>query len=66
MCDDLDLNSTSFITEIASSIHQQLKMAAETTVPQEQGVTDLRAVLKLNIHVGEWAGENWENILEQS
>lgn len=54
MCDDLDLSTGTFLTAIASSIHQQLETAAETTVQQDQGVTDLRAVLKLNIHVGQW------------
>ncbi|KAF8357372.1 snfc-5, partial [Pristionchus pacificus] len=51
ICDDLDLPSVSFQSAIASAIYQQVEAAAEAVVPDPH-TTDLRAVLKLNIHVG--------------
>ncbi|VDN53888.1 unnamed protein product [Dracunculus medinensis] len=51
MCDDLDLPQTPFITAIAQAIHQQIEAAGEVA-PVDATLTDQRALLKLNVHVG--------------
>lgn len=51
MCDDLDLPSSSFQPAIAAAIHQQLEAANEAP-PLDSNVGDQRAILKLNINVG--------------
>uniref|UniRef100_A0AC35TJA3 SWI/SNF-related matrix-associated actin-dependent regulator of chromatin subfamily B member 1 n=1 Tax=Rhabditophanes sp. KR3021 TaxID=114890 RepID=A0AC35TJA3_9BILA len=50
MCDDLDLPANSFLTAIAQNIHQQIQAHVggfPTNIEDDQ-----RAILKLNIHVG--------------
>ncbi|KAE9417013.1 hypothetical protein Angca_007767, partial [Angiostrongylus cantonensis] len=72
MCEDLDLPSSTFQPAIASAIYQQLEAAAEAP-PLDPNVTDQRAIMKLNINVGnqslvdqfEWDMSNPENSPEQ-
>ncbi|KAM3723704.1 SWI/SNF-related matrix-associated actin-dependent regulator of chromatin subfamily B member [Dirofilaria immitis] len=51
MCDDLDLPTGTFQNAIAQAIHQQIEAAGEAT-PVDTALSDQRALLKLNIHVG--------------
>ncbi|VDN25395.1 unnamed protein product [Gongylonema pulchrum] len=51
MCDDLDLPAGTFQTAIAQAIHQQIEAAGEAA-PVDTALSDQRALLKLNIHVG--------------
>uniref|UniRef100_A0A0M3I8G7 SWI/SNF-related matrix-associated actin-dependent regulator of chromatin subfamily B member 1 n=1 Tax=Ascaris lumbricoides TaxID=6252 RepID=A0A0M3I8G7_ASCLU len=51
MCDDLDLPSGTFHAAIAQAIHQQIEASGEAT-PVDTALSDQRALLKLNIHVG--------------
>ncbi|CAB3403365.1 unnamed protein product [Caenorhabditis bovis] len=51
MCEDLDLPANVFQPAITSAIHQQLEAAAEAP-PLDPNTADQRAVLKLNINVG--------------
>ncbi|KAK6053494.1 SNF5 / SMARCB1 / INI1 protein [Cooperia oncophora] len=51
MCEDLDLPTSTFQPAIASAIYQQLEAAAEAP-PLDPNVTDQRAIMKLNINVG--------------
>jgi hypothetical protein len=48
---DLDLPINTFLPAIAQSIHQQIEAHSDLVAVDEQ-VTDQRALLKLNIHVG--------------
>jgi SWI/SNF-related matrix-associated actin-dependent regulator of chromatin subfamily B protein 1 len=48
---DLDLPVNTFLPAIAQSIHQQIE-AHSDPVPVDEQATDQRALLKLNIHVG--------------
>ncbi|KAI8442398.1 hypothetical protein MSG28_005914 [Choristoneura fumiferana] len=52
LCDDLELNPSTFIPAIASSIKQQVEAfpSEPPAILEEQ--TDQRVVIKLNIHVG--------------
>lgn len=50
LCDDLDLNPSTFIPAISSSIRQQLESHPSDSLYEEN--TDQRVVIKLNIHVG--------------
>lgn len=71
LCDDLDLPTTTFVQPIVQSIRQQLEAAPSDNLISEH--TDQRAVLKLNIHVGnlslvdqfEWDMSEPENSPEQ-
>ncbi|KAK6101854.1 Uncharacterized protein BM_BM5280 [Brugia malayi] len=51
MCDDLDLPTGTFQNAIAQAIHQQIEAAGEAA-PVDTALSDQRALLKLNIHVG--------------
>ena len=51
LCDDLDLNPTTFIPAIAASIRQQLDSHPSDNNLIEDN-TDQRVIIKLNIHVG--------------
>ncbi|CAK5085344.1 unnamed protein product [Meloidogyne enterolobii] len=51
LCEDLDLPLNTFLPAIAQSIHQQIEAHSEA-VPVDEQTTDQRALLKLNIHVG--------------
>lgn len=51
MCEDLDLPTGTFLQAIAAAIHQQLEAAVEAP-PLDTNVCDQRAILKLNINVG--------------
>lgn len=52
LCDDLELNTVTFIPAIASSIRQQIDAfpSEPPAILEEQ--TDQRVIIKLNIHVG--------------
>jgi len=50
LCDDLDLNPTTFIPAISASIRQQLETHPSDILYEEN--TDQRVIIKLNIHVG--------------
>lgn len=52
LCDDLELNTSTFIPAIASSIRQQIDAypSEPPAILEEQ--PDQRVVIKLNIHVG--------------
>ncbi|XP_059049226.1 SWI/SNF-related matrix-associated actin-dependent regulator of chromatin subfamily B member 1-A isoform X1 [Achroia grisella] len=73
LCDDLELNTSTFIPAIASSIRQQIDAfpSEPPAILEEQ--TDQRVVIKLNIHVGntslvdqvEWDMSEKENNPEQ-
>jgi len=52
LCDDLDLPVSTFVPAIASSVRQQLDAHAAGDACITDGGADQRAVLKLNIHVG--------------
>lgn len=52
LCEDLDLPIGTFLPAIAQSIHQQIESHSEALLPADVQVQDQRAVLKLNIHVG--------------
>lgn len=72
MCEDLDLPAHTFLTAIAQSIHQQIESHSEA-LPADDQVQDQRALLKLNIHVGnqslvdqfEWDMSNEDNNPEE-
>ncbi|WKY01299.1 hypothetical protein Q1695_015360 [Nippostrongylus brasiliensis] len=72
MCEDLDLPSSTFQPAIASAIYQQLDAAAEAP-PLDPNITDQRAIMKLNINVGnqslvdqfEWDMSDPENSPEE-
>uniref|UniRef100_A0AC34GQZ6 SWI/SNF-related matrix-associated actin-dependent regulator of chromatin subfamily B member 1 n=1 Tax=Panagrolaimus sp. ES5 TaxID=591445 RepID=A0AC34GQZ6_9BILA len=49
--EDLELPQASFLNAIATSIHQQIEIHKDV-IPIDEGVPDQRAVMKLNIHVG--------------
>ncbi|KAI1715381.1 SNF5 / SMARCB1 / INI1 domain-containing protein [Ditylenchus destructor] len=51
ICEDLDLPISTFLPAIAQSMHQQIEAHSET-LPVDDQVQDQRALLKLNIHVG--------------
>ena len=51
LCEDLDLPVNTFLPAIAQSIHQQIEAHSES-LPVDAQVHDQRALLKLNIHVG--------------
>lgn len=51
LCEDLDLPVNTFLPAISQSIHQQIE-AHSDAVPVDEQATDQRALLKLNIHVG--------------
>ncbi|VDN04939.1 unnamed protein product [Thelazia callipaeda] len=51
MCEDLDLPTGTFQNAIAQAIHQQIEAAGEAA-PVDTALSDQRALLKLNIHVG--------------
>ncbi|CAI4230321.1 unnamed protein product [Auanema sp. JU1783] len=51
ICEDLDLPSNNFQPAVAAAIHQQLEAATEAP-PLDNNVSDQRAILKLNINVG--------------
>uniref|UniRef100_A0A914Z2D3 SWI/SNF-related matrix-associated actin-dependent regulator of chromatin subfamily B member 1 n=1 Tax=Panagrolaimus superbus TaxID=310955 RepID=A0A914Z2D3_9BILA len=51
ICEDLELPQASFLNAIATSIHQQIEIHKDV-IPIDEGVPDQRAVMKLNIHVG--------------
>ncbi|CAI5444366.1 unnamed protein product [Caenorhabditis angaria] len=51
MCDDLELPHNTFQLAIAQVIHNQLEAATEAP-PLDQNTLDQRAVMKLNINVG--------------
>jgi len=51
LCDDLDLPVSTFLPAISQSIHQQMEAHSES-LPVDVQVQDQRALLKLNIHVG--------------
>lgn len=51
LCDDLDLNPSTFVPAIAASIRQQLD-SHPTDVNIIEDNTDQRVIIKLNIHVG--------------
>ncbi|CAD0204535.1 unnamed protein product [Chrysodeixis includens] len=73
LCDDLELNTSTFIPAIASSIRQQIEAypSEPPAILEEQ--PDQRVVIKLNIHVGntslvdqvEWDMSEKENNPEQ-
>ncbi|XP_041972206.1 SWI/SNF-related matrix-associated actin-dependent regulator of chromatin subfamily B member 1-A [Aricia agestis] len=73
LCDDLELNTSTFIPAIASSIRQQIEAfpSEPPAILEEQ--TDQRLIIKLNIHVGntslvdqvEWDMSEKENNPEQ-
>ncbi|CAG9791331.1 unnamed protein product [Diatraea saccharalis] len=73
LCDDLELNSSTFIPAIATSIRQQIEQfpSEPPAILEEQ--SDQRVVIKLNIHVGntslvdqvEWDMSEKENNPEQ-
>lgn len=71
LCDDLDLPAATFIQPIVQSMRQQLEAAPNDNLISEHA--DQRAVLKLNIHVGnlslvdqfEWDMSEPENSPEQ-
>lgn len=51
LCEDLDLPINSFLPAIAQSIHQQIEAHSDSAAFDAQ-LTDQRAIVKLNIHVG--------------
>uniref|UniRef100_A0A915I7Z8 SWI/SNF-related matrix-associated actin-dependent regulator of chromatin subfamily B member 1 n=1 Tax=Romanomermis culicivorax TaxID=13658 RepID=A0A915I7Z8_ROMCU len=71
LCDDLDLPSAIFVPSIVQSMRQQLDAAPSDNLMSEN--CDQRAILKLNIHVGnlslvdqfEWDMSETENSPEQ-
>lgn len=73
LCDDLELNTSTFIPAIATSIRQQIDVfpSEPPAILEEQ--SDQRVVIKLNIHVGntslvdqvEWDMAEKENNPEQ-
>jgi len=72
LCDDLELPAATFVTAIAQSIRQQLEaFSIECIMTTDQA--DQRAILKLNIHVGnlsvvdqfEWDMSDPDNSPEQ-
>ncbi|OWR42413.1 SWI/SNF-related matrix-associated actin-dependent regulator of chromatin subfamily B member 1 [Danaus plexippus plexippus] len=72
LCDDLELNTSTFIPAIASSIRQQIE-AFPSEPPPILEELDQRVIIKLNIHVGntslvdqvEWDMAEKENNPEQ-
>lgn len=72
ICEDLDLPIPTFLPAIAQSIHQQIESHSET-LPVDVQILDQRALLKLNIHVGnqslvdqfEWDMSDETNIPEE-
>ncbi|XKL64864.1 hypothetical protein PGB90_004950 [Kerria lacca] len=50
LCDDLDLNPTTFVPAIAQAIRQQVDAFPTDNILEEQ--YDQRVIIKLNIHVG--------------
>jgi len=50
LCDDLDLPTNTFLSAIAQSMHQQIDAHSDSLVDAQ--IKDQRALLKLNIHVG--------------
>lgn len=72
LCEDLDLPVHTFLPAIAQSMHQQIESHSEA-LPVDVQVQDQRALLKLNIHVGnqslvdqfEWDMSNDENNPEE-
>lgn len=50
LCEDLDLPTNTFLPAISQSIYQQIEAHTDHLVDDQ--VTDQRALLKLNIHVG--------------
>uniref|UniRef100_A0A914IAV6 SWI/SNF-related matrix-associated actin-dependent regulator of chromatin subfamily B member 1 n=1 Tax=Globodera rostochiensis TaxID=31243 RepID=A0A914IAV6_GLORO len=51
LCEDLDLPVNTFLPAIAQNIQQQVEAHSEA-MPDDDQATDQRALLKLNIHVG--------------
>ncbi|KAL3079803.1 hypothetical protein niasHS_014085 [Heterodera schachtii] len=72
LCEDLDLPLNTFLPAIAQNIQQQIEAHSEP-IPDDVQATDQRALLKLNIHVGnqslvdqfEWDMSNPNNSPEQ-
>lgn len=50
LCDDLDLNPSTFVPAISASIRQQLDSHPSDNIIEDN--TDQRVIIKLNIHVG--------------
>lgn len=50
LCDDLDLNPTTFVPAIAQAIRQQVDAYPTDNILENQ--SDQRVIIKLNIHVG--------------
>ncbi|VVC96385.1 unnamed protein product [Leptidea sinapis] len=73
LCDDLELNTSTFIPAIASSIRQQIEAYPSEPPALLEEQTDQRVIIKLNIHVGntslvdtiEWDMSEKENNPEQ-
>ncbi|XP_045770220.1 SWI/SNF-related matrix-associated actin-dependent regulator of chromatin subfamily B member 1-A [Maniola jurtina] len=73
LCDDLELNTSTFIPAIASSIRQQIEAYPSEPPPILEEQSDQRVIIKLNIHVGntslvdqvEWDMSEKENNPEQ-
>ncbi|XP_045503468.1 SWI/SNF-related matrix-associated actin-dependent regulator of chromatin subfamily B member 1-A isoform X1 [Colias croceus] len=73
LCDDLELNTSTFIPAIASSIKQQIEAFPSEPPAILEEATDQRVIIKLNIHVGntslvdtvEWDMSEKENNPEQ-
>ncbi|XP_035448018.1 SWI/SNF-related matrix-associated actin-dependent regulator of chromatin subfamily B member 1-A isoform X3 [Spodoptera frugiperda] len=73
LCDDLELNTSTFIPAIASSIRQQIDAFPSDPPAILEEQPDQRVVIKLNIHVGntslvdqvEWDMSEKENNPEQ-
>lgn len=51
LCEDLDLPVNTFLPAVAQSIYQQVEGHSEA-IPVDTQIPDQRAILKLNIHVG--------------
>lgn len=51
ICEDLDLPISTFLPAISQSIHQQIESHSDST-PFDGQLSDQRAIIKLNIHVG--------------
>ncbi|XP_013144822.1 PREDICTED: SWI/SNF-related matrix-associated actin-dependent regulator of chromatin subfamily B member 1-A [Papilio polytes] len=73
LCDDLELNTVTFIPAIASSIRQQIDAFPNEPPAILEEQSDQRVIIKLNIHVGntslvdqvEWDMSEKENNPEQ-
>uniref|UniRef100_A0A914EA16 Uncharacterized protein n=1 Tax=Acrobeloides nanus TaxID=290746 RepID=A0A914EA16_9BILA len=50
ICEDLDLPTNSFLPAITQSIHQQIESHSDASFDNQ--LSDQRAIIKLNIHVG--------------